>query len=59
MVRDIERKVVSITEATRDNMERETGISSSIEHDDIKKYVQEVLQEVKSRGDRKDSNYHV
>jgi hypothetical protein len=59
MVQDIERKVVSVTEATRDNMERESGISSSIDYDDIKKYVQEVLQEVKSREDRKDSNNRV
>jgi hypothetical protein len=39
-------------------MERETGISSSFD-DDIKKYLQEVLQEVRSRGDKKDSNYRV
>jgi hypothetical protein len=48
-----------VTEAARDNMERETWISSSFEHDDIKKYLQEVLQEVKCRRDRKDSNYRV
>lgn len=57
MVQDIERKVVSMTEAARDNMESETGISSSFDDDDIKKYLQEVLQEVKRRGDTKDSNY--
>jgi hypothetical protein len=56
MVRDIERKVVSATEATRDNMERETGISSSVDDEDIKKYVQEVLHEVKSGRDRTDSD---
>ena len=56
MVQDIERKVVSVTKTTRNNMERETGISSSIDYDDIKDYVQEVLQEVKSKGDRKDGN---
>jgi hypothetical protein len=56
MVRDIERKVVSATEATRDNMERETGISSSVDDEDIKKYVQEVLHEVKSGRDRTGSN---
>jgi hypothetical protein len=56
MVRDIERKVVSATEATRDNMEREAGISSSVDDEDIKKYVQEVLHEVKSGRDRTDSD---
>jgi hypothetical protein len=59
MVRDIERKVVSATEATRDNMERETGISSSVDDEDIKKYVQQVLHEVKSGRDRTDSNNRV
>jgi hypothetical protein len=59
MVRDIERKVVSVTEATRDHMERETGISSSVDDEDIKKYVQEVLHEVKSGRDRTGSNNRV
>ncbi len=54
MVHDIERKVISITQATRDSMERETGISSSVEYDDMNKYLQEVLQELKNKGDRKD-----
>jgi hypothetical protein len=53
MVRDIERKVVSVTEATRDNMERETGISSSVDDEDIKKYLQEVLHEIKNKRVKK------
>jgi hypothetical protein len=53
MVRDIERKVVSVTEATRDNIERETGISSSVDYEDIKKYLQEVLHEIKNKRVKK------
>ena len=53
MVRDIERKVVSVTEATRDNMERETGISSSVDYEDIKKYLQEVLHEIENKRVKK------
>jgi hypothetical protein len=37
-------------------MERETGISSSFDEEDIKKYLQEALQEI--RGVRNDGNHH-
>ena len=39
-----------MTAATRENMERETGISSSFDQDEIKTYLQEVLQEIKGKG---------
>ena len=52
MEQEIERRVIALTAATRENMERETGISSSIDEKDIKKYLQEALQEVKSKRGR-------
>ena len=58
MEQEIEKRVIAITAATRENMERDTGISSSFDQEDIKKYLQEALQEIKSKGVRKDGNYH-
>jgi hypothetical protein len=47
MVQDIERRVVVLTTANKDNIERETGISSSFDEEDIKDYLQEAIQEIK------------
>lgn len=47
MVEDIERRVVALTAANKDNIERETGISSSFDEEDIKDYLQEAIQEIK------------
>ena len=47
MVQEIERRVVSMTGATKENMEKETGISSSFDQEDIRKYLQEAIQEIK------------
>jgi hypothetical protein len=49
MEQEIERRVVSMTAATKENIEKETGISSSFNDEDIRKYLQEVLQEIGSR----------
>jgi hypothetical protein len=59
MEQEIERRVIVMTTATRENMERETGISSSFDERDIKKYLQEALQEVKSKkaGSKGDDNH--
>jgi hypothetical protein len=57
MEQEIEKRVMAMTAASRDTMERETGISSSFDEKDIKKYLQEALQEVKSkRGKIKGDN---
>jgi hypothetical protein len=56
MGQEIEKRVIAMTTATRQNMERETGISSSFDEEDIKKYLQEALQEI--RGVRNDGNHH-
>ena len=50
MAQEIEKRVIAMTAATRENMERETGISSSFDQDEIKTYLQEVLQEIKGKG---------
>ena len=55
MGQEIEKRVIVMTTATRQNMERETGISSSFD-EDIRKYLQEALQEIR-RG-RNDGNHH-
>ena len=56
MGQEIEKRVIAMTTATQQNMERETGISSSFDEEDIKKYLQEALQEIKRI--RNDGNYH-
>ncbi|MDW0282309.1 MAG: hypothetical protein QN720_07375, partial [Nitrososphaeraceae archaeon] len=55
MGQELEKRVIAMTTATRQNMERETGISSSFD-EDIRKYLQEALQEIR-RG-RNDGNHH-
>lgn len=47
MVQEIERRVVSMTRATKENIEKETGISSSFDEEDIREYLQEAIQEIK------------
>ena len=38
-----------MTTATKENIEKETGVSSSFDDEDIRKYLHEVLQEIGSR----------
>jgi hypothetical protein len=49
MEQKIERRVVLMTSATKENIEKETGISSSFDDEDIRKYLHEVLQEIVSK----------
>jgi hypothetical protein len=49
MGHDIEERVIAITATVRENMERETGISSSVDEEDIKEYLKTVLQEIGSK----------
>ena len=49
MEQEIERRVISMTAATKENIEKETGISSSFDDEDIRKYLREVLQEIGSK----------
>jgi len=48
MEQEIEKRVVLMTAATKENIEKETGISSSFDDEDIRKYLREVLQEIGS-----------
>jgi hypothetical protein len=57
MEHEIEKRVIAMTAATRENMERETGISSSFDEEDIRKYLHEALQEIKSKRIRKNDNH--
>jgi hypothetical protein len=56
MEHEIEKRVIAMTAATRENMERETGICSSFD-EDIRKYLHEALQEIKSKRIRKNDNH--
>jgi hypothetical protein len=50
MQEKIQKKVMIITKENRDNMIEETGVSPSLTEEDIKSYLDEVLQEVKDRS---------
>lgn len=56
MEQEIEKRVIAMTSAAQTNVERETGISSSLDEGEIKKYLQEALQEIKGKGVEKGSN---
>lgn len=49
MQQEVERKVISFTTKSRDLMMEETGIAPSLSDEDIKKYLEEVLEEVKKK----------
>lgn len=46
---EIERKVMTFTKETRDSMVEETGIIPSLNDPDIKKYLEEVISEVRKK----------
>jgi hypothetical protein len=46
---EIERKVMTFTRKTRDSMVEETGIAPSLNDPDIKKYLEEVISEVRKK----------
>jgi hypothetical protein len=46
MEQEIQKKVLRFSKRTKDNMENETGISTSVDDDDIKRYLEEVLIEL-------------
>jgi hypothetical protein len=49
MQREIERRVLVLSKNTKNDMIEERGISSSLDEDDIKYYLNEVLEEIKHR----------
>ena len=46
MEQEVERKVIRFSKRTKDLMEQETGISTSLDDDDMKRYLEEVLMEM-------------
>ena len=55
MEQAIQKKVLRFSRRTKDLMEYETGISTSVDEDDIKRYLEEVLIELK---DMKKNNHN-
>ena len=50
MEKEIEKKAVTLFARVKGSMIEETGISSSVEEEDMKSYLQEVREEVKNKG---------
>lgn len=50
MHRDIEEHVVSVTRRSANTMREESGIESTLDENEIKRYINEVLQEVHGKG---------
>ena len=48
-VMEIKRKVMEIAKQDSGSLEMETGVKPSLNDDDMKKYLEEVLQEVKAK----------
>jgi adenylylsulfate kinase-like enzyme len=53
MEQELQRRVIAIYAKTKNSMLNETGISSSIDENDIKSYLQEIVEEVKVEKRRK------
>lgn len=47
MIQEIERKVVSMTAASKETIENETGIISSFDEKDMREFLEEAIQEIK------------
>ncbi len=55
MEQEIQRKVLRFSKRTQASMEDETGIGTSLDDDDVKRYLEEVLIEV--RGMKNNQNH--
>jgi hypothetical protein len=47
--REIEKRVITVTEKARDLLENESGISSSLSDEQIKNYITEIAEEINSK----------
>jgi hypothetical protein len=52
MEQEVERKVIRFSKRTKDLMEQETGIRTSVDEDDVRLYIEEVLIELKGKKDK-------
>lgn len=55
MESEIEKNVLSLTKRNQDKMTEETGVQSSLSEDDVKQYLEQVLQEVRKQKTRSTS----
>ena len=53
MEQELQTRVIAIYAKTKNSMVKETGISSSVDENDVKSYLQEILEEVKVEKRRK------
>jgi hypothetical protein len=49
MEQEITKRVITLAEKNQDIMRQKTGISTSLEEDDVKNYLHEVLEEIKKK----------
>lgn len=49
MEQEIEKKVIGFTRTNQDRMAEETGVQSSLSEDDVKEYLEQVIQEVQKQ----------
>jgi hypothetical protein len=47
MEQEIQKRVLALTKKNQHNLEEETGIQSSLTDDDVKEYLEQVIEEVK------------
>lgn len=47
MEQEIQKKIIDFTKRNQDRMAEETGIQSSLTEEDMKAYLQQVIEEVK------------
>jgi actin-like ATPase involved in cell morphogenesis len=47
MSQEVEKKVLRIAKSNLENIEKQSGVESSLTEDDIKQYLQEVFNEIK------------
>ena len=52
MEREIEKRVLALAKRNQDKMAEETGIQSSLSEDDMKEYLEQVIQEVQKQKTR-------
>lgn len=51
MAQEIQKTVISVTKRTQETMTEETGVKSSLTEEDMKLYLQQVINEVKGKTD--------
>jgi len=57
MEQEIQKRVLALTRNTQRSLEEETGIQSSLTDDDVKEYLEQVIEEVKKERRKSPSGY--